>query len=169
MGLNYDKYYEKLPNGKRELLPKYLLSYVFRRGFSGIEEDCPIINLYIDQDHYFEVYFVWSVFPNPKLMENYLTDPLPSHLVDLLNEIDAFESLDLKDSYLETDYIYIPDGAQLEQLSLCHRGERFHIDFSPYGFKKALMITDQEKKILELYETIDLWMKELFNDVKQKH
>lgn len=169
MGKDLNKFYRKKKNGSLELLENYLLSYSFRRGFSTDMNRCPIVDLYINENRHFELFFVWYKFPSTDFIESNLEGELPDGIDRLLHNLGTFQSIQLKDSYTDSDDTYVADDIQRESITINHRNERHYVDLSPHYFRKSLIQTSQEKLILELYIEIDLWLIAEFNKVKTEY
>ena len=167
MKRDINKYYLKNEDGSLNLLDEYLLSYSFFAGPWRDPNTCPIVNLYVKFDLNFELFFVWHEYPNPNLIESYLDGRLPDNLKDLIQEIIKYPSLELKDSYTDSEDVYAVEDISRESITFNHNGASQGIDLSPYYFMDYLMETPQELIILKLYKEIDHWLKESFANIKK--
>lgn len=169
MKRDINKFYRKKENGGLELLENYLVSFSFRRGLYTDMERCPMVNCYINKDKHFELFLVWYKFPVKEFIESHVTGNLPKVLDTSIEELFAYSSLQLKDSYTDSDDIYVADDIQHEWLTINHGNESHSVQFSPYYFREKLIETDQEKLILKLYWEIDQWVTQQFSKVKASH
>ena len=112
----------------------------------------------------------WYKFPLKKrLFSSYKSNLIPENIFEILRELNALETLKIKNFYTSKTEKYSPEGLSEDSYQINHNGKNHSINMSSYWTDETLIISNEEKCFLKLHKSLFEWKNELYESIIKLH
>ncbi|WP_028122232.1 hypothetical protein [Epilithonimonas tenax] len=154
-------------NEDKTLKEKCFILYHSHPNWQEIPRDQTLI---IYQDFSFEKKLFWYKFPLKKrLFSSYKSNLIPENIFEILRELNALETLKIKNFYTSKTEKYSPEGLSEDSYQINHNGKNHSINMSSYWTDETLFISNEEKCFLKLHKSLFEWKNELYESIIKLH